>query len=186
ASPSDTSNPNEMAQPSKITASKSAKSPILDDQTSSGHKEVTKVTSFEQLVTPSGHSNVAYATSGNSLQEDVNSRMDVVPEQVETQVLNKSLQDQQSASLAPSNRSEPVGSSNSSLISDADKTTPDHTAVGHIDIQVGNPLLVRQEMMSSDNFIDALSTIDNFLCMVHNPPTSVLRLPLHIVLWMIR
>ncbi|MCI77400.1 hypothetical protein A2U01_0098670, partial [Trifolium medium] len=57
----------------------------MNDQSSSGQKEVTKVTSFEHLVTPSGHSNAAYATSGNSLQVDVNSRMDVVPEQVETQ-----------------------------------------------------------------------------------------------------
>ncbi|MCH97427.1 hypothetical protein A2U01_0018422, partial [Trifolium medium] len=55
--------------------------------------------------------------------EDVNSRMDIVPEQTETQVSNKSLHDQQSASLAPSNKSEPAGSSNSSPSSDADKTT---------------------------------------------------------------
>ncbi|MCI15717.1 hypothetical protein A2U01_0036855, partial [Trifolium medium] len=64
-SPSNTSNPNEMVQPSKTVASKSTKSPITNDQTSSGHKEVTKVTSFEHLVTPSGHSNAAYATSGS-------------------------------------------------------------------------------------------------------------------------
>ncbi|MCI09246.1 hypothetical protein A2U01_0030330, partial [Trifolium medium] len=49
-SPSNTSNPNEMVQPSKTVASKSTKSPIPNDQTSSGHKEVTKVTSFEHLV----------------------------------------------------------------------------------------------------------------------------------------
>ncbi|MCI54729.1 hypothetical protein A2U01_0075979, partial [Trifolium medium] len=63
--------------------------------------------------------------------------MDVVLEQVETPVSNKPLQDQQSASLAPSNRSEPAGSSNSSPNSDAD-----------------------QEMASCDAFINALSTID--------------------------
>ncbi|MCI32879.1 hypothetical protein A2U01_0054093, partial [Trifolium medium] len=56
-SPSNPSNPNEMVQPSKTVVSKSTKSPITNDQTSSGHKEVTMVTSFEHFVTPSGHSN---------------------------------------------------------------------------------------------------------------------------------
>ncbi|MCI22839.1 hypothetical protein A2U01_0044017, partial [Trifolium medium] len=102
---------------------------------------------------------------------------DVVLEQVETQVSNKPLQDQQSASLAPSNRSEPARSSNSSPTSDADKTTSDYTAVGHIATQVGNSPLINQEMTSCNDFIDVLSTIDNFLGMTHDPSTSVLRLP---------
>ncbi|MCI47603.1 hypothetical protein A2U01_0068845, partial [Trifolium medium] len=80
-------------------------------QTSSGQKEVQKVTSFEHLVTASGYSNVARATFGNSFQEDVNSHMNVVLEQAEAQLSSKYLQDQQSASLAQSSKSEPAGSS---------------------------------------------------------------------------
>ncbi|MCI76960.1 hypothetical protein A2U01_0098230, partial [Trifolium medium] len=43
---------------------------------------------------------------------------------------------------APSNRSEPDGSSNSSPTSDADKTTSDRTAIGHTPYQADKSLLV--------------------------------------------
>ncbi|MCI53703.1 hypothetical protein A2U01_0074950, partial [Trifolium medium] len=85
-------------------------------------------------------------------------------------------QDQQSASLAPSNKSEPAGSSNSSPTSDADKTASDHHAVGQFSHHAGVSSPVNQEIIPRDDLTDVLSTIDNFLYMTYDPSASILRL----------
>ncbi|MCI37095.1 hypothetical protein A2U01_0058319, partial [Trifolium medium] len=104
--------------------------------------------------------------------EDVNSCMNVVPEQAEVQLSNKFLQDQQSASLAQSSNSEPAGSSNSSPSSDADKTVSLGLAV--IDQamdQAGKSTPLNQEATSFDDVTYVLSAIDHFLDT--NPSQSV-------------
>ncbi|MCH91328.1 hypothetical protein A2U01_0012255, partial [Trifolium medium] len=143
-----------MVRPLEVVTSNipnDTESPAINDQASSCQKEVIK--------------------------EDVNSRMNVIPDQAEVQLSNKSFQDQQSASLAHSNKSEPARSSNLSPPYDAEKTVSlglvVDRAIGQIDKYPHN----NQEVTSFDDATDVLSTIANFLDMTPSQFVAIFDSP---------